>query len=297
MPPLITLFRPVNLILIVIIQVIIQYRVIIPLVESNGLFTHVQFALIVCITIIVGASGYVINDICDVAIDSRNKPGKNIVGTGISTKTARGIYISLVLSGLILTAALDTAYRLPGIAFYSFSTIALYFYSTRFKKSLLIGNLIVSAFAAMVVYVLWMGQNLVWQGTMNDSPAFDIVMMYSVFAFVSTLIREIVKDIEDLEGDQEQGARTLPVVLGIKGARTISAALGGFLSFGLVFWLWHIHESINSFAEIYFIIAVILPVTTMTMAVIIGRDKRDWHRLSQFIKVVILLGTLFLLLI
>lgn len=297
MPRLITLFRPINLLLIALIQVIIQYNVIIPLTESAVVFSSLQFALIVLITVVVGAAGYVINDIYDIQIDSRNKPGKNLVGIGLSMRTAKGIYWSLVFSGLILTIALNAAYRLPGIGFYIFTTAALYAYSARFKKAAVAGNLIVSVFAAMVVYVLWMGQNLNWTGSQDGTVAHDIVLMYTGFAFVATLIREIVKDIEDIEGDQEQGARTLPVVLGIVGTRAISAILGICLSFGLIFWLRHIHDSINSLAESYFIIAVILPVTVMTVAVIRSRAKRDWHRVSQFIKVVILLGTLFLVLI
>lgn len=297
MPRLITLFRPVNLLLIALIQVIVQYRVIIPLSGTVEVFTTTQFVLIVCITVIAGASGYLINDIHDIQIDNLNKPGKNLVGTTISIRAAKAIYAVLIFAGFFLATILEHTYRLPGMAFYVFTVVALKAYSMWFKKMPVIGNLIVSAFAAMVVYVLWMGQNLVWEGNMNDSLAFDIVLMYSVFAFASTLIREIVKDIEDIEGDQEQGARTLPVVLGIKGARVISTTLSACLSLGLIFWLRHIHNSINSFAEIFFIIAVILPVTVMAVAVTRSRDKRDWHRVSQFIKVVILLGTLFLLLI
>lgn len=297
MPRLITLFRPVNLLLIALIQLIIQYRVIIPHVGTNDVFSELQFMLIVLITVIVGTAGYVINDIFDIQIDSHNKPGKNLVGTAISVRNGKGMYRGLVFSGLILTTALGSAYRLPGIGFYILATASLYAYSAWFKKSPLIGNLTVSLFAGMVIYVLWMGQNLVWIGSQKGTLAFEIVVMYTVFAFVTTMVREIVKDIEDIDGDKSCGARTLPIVIGIRASRFICTILAALLAFGLVYWLRHIHQSIDSLAERYFILAVLLPVTAIAIAVMRSRDKRDWYRVSQFIKVVILLGTLFLILV
>ena len=289
------LFRPVNLVIIGIIQTIIQYNVIrVHMPSSVVLFEHWQFALIAIITICAGAAGYVVNDIYDVDIDAHNKPGINVIER-ISKRTGWMIYALIASTGLTLTILLGDPYRVPGIGVYAGATIMLWAYSAYFKRQPLIGNIIVSIFAALVIYVVWLGQSV------NITPGADvsfphhIVLMFTGFAFFTTLLREIVKDAEDLAGDTLHGARTLPAAIGINSSKYVCIAITGLLAAGIAYWLFLMTGSISSLASWYMIIAVILPLVAAIWFIGRAKEEKTWHFISQYIKVVILVGTLFLM--
>ena len=143
------ILRPINLVLIAIIQVIVQYVVILPNLPTGiTTFTHLQFAMMVLITMCVGAAGYVVNDIYDVAIDEQNKPGKNAVGGELTVSQAWYLYLALTVAAVILTFVLQDPYRWPGLGVMGSATFMLWAYSARFKRTPLIGNIVVSLFAA-----------------------------------------------------------------------------------------------------------------------------------------------------
>jgi len=302
------LFRPINLAIIGIIQIIVQYKIIqVHMPDSVVLFEHWQFVLIAIITICGGAAGYVVNDIYDVEIDAHNKPGKNVI-EHISKRTGWMIYAVLVITGLILTFLLGDPYRIPGIGVYAGAIIMLWAYSSYFKRQPLIGNIIVSIFAALVVYVVWLGQSVNITAGTDVSFPHHIVLLYTGFAFFTTLLREIVKDVEDLSGDTLYGARTLPAVIGINTTKYICIAIALFLAVGITYWLFlqgdslpidvfaidQISTGISGFAIWYMIIAVILPLLIIVWFIGKAQESNAWHFISQYIKVVILAGTLFL---
>lgn len=291
------LFRPINLAIIGILQTIVQYNVIeAHLPDSVILFENWQFALIVMITMCAGAAGYVVNDIYDVDIDAHNKPGKNVIGR-ITKRRGWMIYIALALSGLVLTYFLGNPYRMPGIIFYSGATIILWTYSSYFKRQPLVGNIIVSIFSALVVYVVWLGQSINIPTGIDVTFPQHIIIMFTGFAFATTLLREIVKDVEDLSGDKFYGARTLPAVTGVKTSKFVCIAISVVLSSGIFYWLELISPNISQLAFWYMILAVILPMIALIWFIGKAEGAKAWHFISQYIKVVILAGTLFLVLI
>jgi len=291
------LFRPVNLAIIGIIQIIVQYNVIRGHVPASViLFEHWQFAFIAIITICGGAAGYVVNDIYDVNIDAHNKPGKNVI-RHISKRTGWMLYAAIALSGLVLTILLGDPYRIPGIGVYVGATIMLWAYSAYFKKQPLIGNIIVSFFAALVVYVIWLGQSINIPVGADVSFPYHIVLMYTGFAFFTTILREIVKDAEDLSGDTLHGARTLPAVIGINSSKYICIAIIVLLATCIGCWLILMLGSISHLASWYMIITVVLPLVVVIWFIGRAKEASEWHFISQFIKVVILAGTLFLAMI
>jgi 4-hydroxybenzoate polyprenyltransferase len=291
------LFRPINLIIISILQTIVQYNVILRHMPASViLFEHWQFVLIVLITILAGAAGYVVNDIYDVDIDAHNKPGTNVIEQ-ISIRTGWQIYAVLVTSGAVLTILLGDPYRIPGIGVYIGATIMLWAYSSYFKRQALIGNIIVSVFAALVVYIVWLGQSINIPRGADITFPYHIIMMYTGFAFLTTLLREIVKDTEDLSGDAMHGARTLPAVIGVNPSKIVCVIITGLLIAGISFWMIQMWGSISSFASWYMGVAVILPLLIIIWFIGRANEQKAWHFISQYIKAVILAGTLFLLLI
>ncbi len=200
--------------------------------ESSAAFT-----LLVISMVLIQAGGYVINDIFDMEIDAINKPEKQIVGKVFTEKQCNLFYIVLTIIGL--ACALAASLMALGNKFITiFACMALlacllYSYSNRYKKKLVIGNIIVSLSVAFAVFVPWLFEMIyiskhellliTMQPLMRISLRF--VLIYTAFAFLMTLIREIVKDMQDVEGDGRSHCRTIPIVWGMTVAQIIVIAL------------------------------------------------------------------------
>lgn len=195
------------------------------------------FTLLVISMVLVQAGGYVINDIFDKVIDAVNKPDKVIVGKTFTEKQCNVFYITLTIIGLgcALTASIIALGKhfITIFACMVLLVCLLYSYSSRYKKQLLIGNLIVSLSVAFAVFVPWLFEML--HVSQHDlllitlkplmQISLRIVLIYTAFAFLTTFIREIVKDMEDVAGDENQNCRTIPIVWGIKAAQIIVLVL------------------------------------------------------------------------
>lgn len=202
-----------------------------------GLASTLAFTLLVISMVLIQAGGYVINDIFDVEIDAVNKPKKLIVGKIFTEKQSNLFYIVLTIIGLGsgLAASLMANGKNFITVFASLILLAcfLYSYSSRYKKKLVVGNLIVSLSVAFAVFLPWLFQVLAMLGDKEMllenqewmHVTLHIVLIYTVFAFAMTLIREIVKDMQDIEGDGCQHCRTIPIIWGVKAAQIIVIAL------------------------------------------------------------------------
>ena len=149
----------------------------------------------------------------------------------------------------------------------------------------------------MVVYVIWLGQSIHLPDQGAVAYPHSIIMMYCGFAFLATLLREIVKDLEDLEGDAKHGARTLPTVAGVEMTRRFTAAVDVALIATILYWLSKLMEDLGNWQLLYMAVLVVVPLMVILFLIQRAGTSEEWHRISQFIKVVILMGTLFLLLI
>lgn len=210
-----------------------------------GLSGTLAFTLLVIAMVLIQAGGYVINDIFDMEIDAINKPQKRIVGKVITERQANLYYIALTIIGL--GCGLAASILANGKNFYTiFAALILlacflYSYSSRYKKELIIGNLIVSLSVAFAVFLPWLFQVLSMLGNQEMllenqewmHVTLHIVLIYTVFAFMMTLIREIIKDMEDVKGDGRSHCRTIPVVWGMNAAQIIVIALSFLTCFGV----------------------------------------------------------------
>ncbi len=226
------LIRFQNLLLIALVQYLIRYCLIAPMVHFSNLelqLSHFDFFLLCLSTVMIAAAGYIINDYFDTRIDSVNKPDKVIVGRSIKRRVAMGAH--LVISFLAIAIAFYLArkvgmYKLGFI--HVLSAGFLWFYSTDFKKQLLIGNLVVAMLAALVPLIVGLYEipllikkyrEVLVETSANFNFIFYFVAAYSGFSFLSTFVREVVKDMEDFSGDKEFGRNTIPIALGIKTAK------------------------------------------------------------------------------
>jgi len=226
------LIRWPNLLIVLLTQFLLyEYVLRAQLKKGNLLPTldGLDFSSLTLATIFTAAAGYVINDIYDQTIDALNKPDRMIVGKLLSEKAAYRWYLGLIAAGFLCIGWL--MYRtgdwfwLPG---YILANLMMYWYSRSWKKKILIGNFVVALFCALVAIVVIVGESGSWPKLIEKAPIayvniVGIFTAYTTFAFLSTMYREIVKDMEDVYGDEVENCKTLPIVVGIQKTKTIAA--------------------------------------------------------------------------
>lgn len=297
------LVRWPNLLIITLMMCLVYHCVI--MMQSSTAFT-----LFVISMVLVVAGGYVINDIFDVETDSINKPDKVIVGGVFSERQSEMFYWALTIIGLCCGMA--SSIIAFGSRFYLiFACLLLlagilYSYSSTYKKKLIIGNVIVSLSVAFAVFLPWLyvllymlGDPLLLQSHGEFvMSSFRIVLIYTAFAFLATMIREIIKDMEDADGDGRTHCRTIPVVWGGRTAGYIAEFLILLLFVLLIFVMNHSESlrvsEVTSYA--LFLICVLLFVVFVTL-VMLGREmmknpEKILHGLSVIMKIIILIGVL-----
>lgn len=200
------LTRSYNLFIIV----LTQYFVYLFLINDNfspfEKLLNTEFFLITLSTVIIAASGYIINDYHDVKIDMINKPGRVIIGEYLSRRVALILYLLFCMVGISL--GFLVSFKVGLINF--FAAGILWAYSVKFKKTALLGNLSIAMLTALTVLIIY-----VWKPFLGGKA----LLAYAWFAFIITLIREIIKDIEDIRGDKAYDCKTLPIIWGI--AKTV----------------------------------------------------------------------------
>ncbi|MFD1162529.1 geranylgeranylglycerol-phosphate geranylgeranyltransferase [Hwangdonia seohaensis] len=292
------LIRWKNLLLIALVQLLIKYAFLEPFGVDFGL-TTLQISILVLATICIAAAGNVINDIYDVETDFVNKPDKLIVGKSISEKTAYNLFIALNVIGVGLGYYLSQS--VGKSAFFSIFVIIsalLYVYASYLKQTLLIGNIIISLLVALSLVVVGIFELLPVITTENRQTLFTffkIILDYALFAFAINLIREIAKDIEDIDGDYKVGMRTLPIVIGRERAGNILFVLTLIPLFAVSYYTINSLYK-NQIAVVYFLVFIIGPLFYISIKSFNAKTKKDYHKISNLLKLVMLFGMLSLLL-
>ena len=295
------LFRWPNLLVVVLTLVMMRYFVLKPILEHAGfqLMLPVNyFIYIVIATVLISAAGYVINDYFDRKTDLINRPQKVIVGKIIPRRIAILWHWFLTISGVLL--GLYVSYKLD-LMYLSLIFIlvsgTLWFYSTTYKNQFLLGNLIIAILVALVPLILLLYEMpLLVRVHRLDILANNISLKslvlwiggYTIFAFVTNLIREIVKDIEDFEGDFVYGRKTIPIVWNVNGAKSIVSLLNSFILVSATYIL--IANSVQLIAVIYGVVVIILPLIYFQYLLIKANSVIEYHRLSTLLKLVMVLG-------
>lgn len=309
-----TLVRMPNLLVVAMTMMLMRYAIIRPLLNSMPvtltdaplIVTRMTFQLgwfdfliLVLSTLLITAAGYVINDYFDIRTDLINR-GTIIVGNTITRRMAmmyHNIFNILgVIGGTYVSARIGFLWL--GI-FFILITGLLYFYSASYKRQFLIGNIVVALLVALVpltvviydaapVYRFYVLRTTSFPGV---AILFYWVGGFALFAFLTTLIREIIKDMEDYEGDKAIGLKTLPVKGGLTAARIIVL----IFSAGTLFLLYlicirYLNDKITL---AYLSLLVTFPFLVVMYKVLTARGKHQLHTASRVMKLIMLAGILY----
>lgn len=302
---LLRLVRWPNLVFIALSQLLFYFCIIQPslskiAVEQTHQLTSGLCGWLILASVLIAAGGYIINDYFDINIDQVNKPQKMVVERVIYRRQAMMLHAVVTLAGLVLSgwvAAKTNPLLFPANLL---CALLLWFYSTRFKRELLVGNLLIALLTAWTILVMYVAINST--RTIFLSPAgemaaalqrvFKFAVLYGGFAFILSLIREVVKDIEDVEGDARYDCNTIPIAWGIRSAKVFAGVWMVVLLAALIIVLFYVVQLRWWLAAAYCMLCIVLPLAFLLRDFLKATDKADYTRLSSRIKVIMLSGIL-----
>ena len=297
------LVRWPNLLIIVISMVFIRWFVILPFLGAAGM-SIIQFLLLLFSVLFITIAGYIINDYFDMDADRINKPGKNQIGTTFSVAWAKNAYYLFSVLGTI--GGLLISWWVGEINYtliFLFTTGMLWYYSERYQCQILLGNLVVAFLSALSFGLVWLYEffalkasaELFSAAQSNFKIVSKLVLIYMGFAFFASLFREMIKDIEDLEGDSRMGCRTLPVVVGAGKAKTYAFSAGVLMLAFLLYAQYFLFLSGYFLVSGYFIVLDVLLIL-MLIKLFKAKVVNDFGKLSGLSKLFMAIGILSMLL-
>ena len=306
--PYLQLLRVGNLTFVAILLYVMEKWVATPLLQLEQfgeLMPWWVLTLLIVSVVGIAAGGYVINDYFDVKIDRINRPDNLVVTRIISRDTAMHLFYGLTAVGVIAgTVVAWWAHSWTLLFTYVVIPGLLWFYSASYKRMFLIGNLVV-AFASAIVPLLVAIANAdylhhLYQNALAYSPIVGELYVwtggFAAFAFLLTWVREIVKDIEDIEGDREMECRTLSIVWGDKVAKIIATILLVVIATLIVYILFAVlpfsHEW-KSLPTRYVVFGLIVPILCSIVLLWAANNRTEYHRVQTIIKFTMFMGMLF----
>ncbi len=286
------LVRAPNLLMVLFTQVLIKYG----LFDSFGIsitLSGLGFSLLVLATICIAAAGNIINDIYDLETDSINKREKVLIGTKISINSAYTLYIILSIAGVGSGFYLSNIIGKPGFsAIFIIISALLYLYATYLKYIMVVGNLVISALVAFSIIIVGLYDLLpaiTAENQQTQSTIFSILLDYALFAFLLNWLREMVKDQEDIKGDYNAGRNTLPIALGSKRSNLVIFLVGLLPIISVIYYLYnYLFE--NLWAVLYSLFFIVAPLLYFLINIWTAESKKDYHKLSFLLKIIMFLG-------
>lgn len=290
------LIRYQNLLLLALMQLIFRFGYL-ELINIPLSLWYWQYALLIAATVLIAAGGYVINDIFDQETDLENHPKKTIIGNSISESKAFIIYASLTITGVLCGFILANSVEKSNFAviFVLIATL-LYFYASTLKQIAVVGNIIVAtllAFSVIIIGIFDIVPNTFDFNQKQMMLAFAILFDYAKFAFIINLVREIIKDIEDIKGDTLQEMKTLPILIGVSKTNKIAFVL---LLLPVLYLFYYVKSNLFDnnllYAVFYMIALVIAPIIICLIKIWNAKEKSDYSQISKLLKWIIFFGIL-----
>lgn len=264
--------RPFNLVIVAFAQLMTAYFLVETTASGKPVLLDLNLYAIILSTVILAASGYMINDYYDVKIDYVNKPDEVIIGKGMKRRMVLFLHSALNFTGILLGLLVS-----PKIALINFiAAFLLWLYSNSLKRQPFIGNFVVALLTGMAIWII---------GFYYQKSEL-LVLTYAIFAFFINLIREIIKDIEDRQGDRKHGCRTLPIVIGFRNTKRVIFVI----AVGFVCAILYVTFRINNPLLYYYFGGLSFLFFLFMYKIYIADRKAHFTQLSLLSKLLMLTG-------
>jgi len=295
------LFRIQNLLIIVLLMYFVRYFILLPVYKYGKIdlaISDFNFFLFVLGYVLIVAGGYAINDYYDIGIDETNKPEKTVLRKDIPLSHGKISYFILTIIGFIISLIVILNLGVQKLLFILLIiTFMFWFYSTKYKREFLIGNIVVAFLSGMSIALVWFYE---FFASVSDGRYVSLIrsikfinyaiLAYFVFAFILTFIREVIKDIVDIEGDKEFKCDNLPIRLGIKKSKNI-AIIMSFIAIFFIFFALAVLASKEYWYIFYYTLIIISGLLSYIIFKLFkAEDKEQFKHISDLLKVLFLAG-------
>ncbi len=305
------LIRWPNLFFITLTQCLFYYCIVAHV--QNTLFLSIHndnrsdfyFFLLVLSSILIAAAGYIINDYFDLQIDSINKPEKLVVDKAVKRRWAIIFHLCFSFLGIFIGGYISMKTGKWIIVIANFiCVLLLWFYSTTFKRKLLTGNVMISLLTAWVIVVVYYfaGANMLnYRGwnveayPFNIKKLYQLTIMYAGFSFIISLVREVVKDLEDMQGDAQFDCQTIPITWGVPAAKLFVAVWLVVAAASLMVIEIYAWQSGSWIFALYNIVFIVIPLLFVLKKIFLAVSSKDYHRISTQLKMIMLAGIISML--
>ncbi|MBJ6110953.1 geranylgeranylglycerol-phosphate geranylgeranyltransferase [Hymenobacter sp. BT523] len=277
-----TLVRWPNLLIMLLCMALVRAGLLLPQAPLRESLLAPRFGALVLAALLVAAAGYIINDYYDVKIDAINRPDRLVVGRVVNRRKAMLAHMLLSGAGVLLAGWLHPVLGLVTLG----TALLLWGYSARFKRVALVGNASIATLTAALVLL----PELQWQLARHDSHS--VVWPYALAAFLLTMVREIVKDVEDMKGDAQHGCRTLPLVWGVARTKWVTGFFLGCLALLTLGATARLLVGGHWPLGTWLVVLVLLPMAQLVRLLIRADRRRHFHYLSAWCKGIMLAGVL-----
>jgi 4-hydroxybenzoate polyprenyltransferase len=278
--------------MIAIVQLLIKYALF-PAFAMETTLNIIEFFVLILATVFIAAGGYVINDIYDIETDAINKPSKVIIGKSITENKANKLYFLFTITGVCLGSYLSHAVgRPPFFGLFVIISALLYVYASYLKQIAVAGNIVVSILVALSLLIFGIFELIPVITIENENvqtTMLEILTDFGIFAFLINFIREIVKDIQDVDGDHKAGMQTLPILFGKTRTSKITMVLTIITILIILYYITtflYMHEV----AVAYYLIAVVGPLIYITIKLYSAENNAHFKHISVMLKLVMISG-------
>ena len=291
------MLRVPNLLIIAFTFLMLRYLVFIPVYNSFSMIPgmgSLQYFLMIMATILIAAAGYISNDYFDVITDQVNKPEKQYIGKQISPGSALAVALLLSFFAIILSTWLSwiVGSWMPATLLL-IALVVVWWYAVQLKKSYLWGNIAVASMSAGTIAMAWLLEMQCSQIPSETSWIITrIVAAISIFAFLLTLLREILKDVEDIEGDRLIHCKSLPIIKGIAFTKSALFAITAITIILLIITQVYLSQYQRFIAVVWLLICVEIPLIWFATTLQKSKRKTEYHKLSTLLKLIMLTGIL-----
>ena len=294
---ILNLIRWKNLLMIAVVQILVKYALF-PAFAIDTTLGPLNFFLLILATLCIASGGYIINDIYDIETDAINKPKKVIVGKKITESSANKLYILFTFIGVCLGFYLSHEVgRPPFFGLFVIIAASLYVYASYLKQIAIAGNIVVSilvALSLLIVGIFELIPAMTLQNESVQSTMLEILTDFGIFAFLINFIREIVKDIQDVDGDHKVGMQTLPILFGKTRTSKVTMVLT-LITIAIIVYYVASFLYMHVEAIAYFLIAVVGPLIYIAIKMFTAENNAHFKHISFMLKIVMITGMLAML--